>query len=113
MKYELAQADLEIAADSLARAMHFLIEQHGLEELPPEQMAELERDVLEWYGLVQPSTPVTQEGRKHSLPSRGPVVPHAHAPVVHHGSAHASIKHARSSPSIHKTPNAHGTAITH
>ncbi len=56
MKYELAEADLEIAADSLARSMHLLLEQHGLKELLPEHMAELERHVLNWYGLCQPET---------------------------------------------------------
>lgn len=53
-KYELPQADLEIAADSLARAMHMLVEQHGLKKLPPERMAELERDVLDYCGLCSP-----------------------------------------------------------
>ncbi len=49
-KYELPQADLEITSDLLARAMHMLIEQRGLEKLPPESMAELEQDVLDYSG---------------------------------------------------------------
>jgi len=55
MKYELAESDREIAADSLARAMHMLLEQHGLKKLEPEHMAELERHVLVWHGLCQPA----------------------------------------------------------
>ena len=51
-KYELAEADMEIAADSLARSMHMLLEQHGLEKLEPQHMAALERDVLSWCGLL-------------------------------------------------------------
>ncbi len=56
MKYELAEADMEIAADSLARAMHLLLEQHGIRKLEPHHMAELERDVLKWCGLCRPQT---------------------------------------------------------
>jgi len=51
MKYELAEDELAIASDSLARSMHMLIEQHGLKQLEPKQMAELERDVINWCGL--------------------------------------------------------------
>ncbi len=55
-KYELPQADLEIGADLLARAMHMLVEQRGLKKLPPERMAELERDVLDYCGLCSPTS---------------------------------------------------------
>ncbi|MDP4198598.1 MAG: hypothetical protein Q8922_00325 [Bacteroidota bacterium] len=61
MKYELAEADLELASDSLARAMHLLLEQHGIKELLPEHMAELERHVLNWYGLRAPRTVITDD----------------------------------------------------
>ncbi len=53
MKYELSEVDREIAADSLARSMHMLLDQRGLEKLEPERMAALERDVLNWCGLCQ------------------------------------------------------------
>jgi hypothetical protein len=62
-KYELTQADLEIAADSLARAMRMLVEQHGLKTLPPEEMAKLELDVLDYCGLCSPQPP------QNSMPS--------------------------------------------
>ena len=55
MKYELAEADFEIAADSLARSMYMLLEQHGMKNLAPEQLAKLEEDVLKWYGFCQPA----------------------------------------------------------
>lgn len=68
LKYELAQADLELAADSLARAMHLLIEQHGLDSLPPEELSRLERDILEWYDLVP-------QQNEPSIPSAKPIAP--------------------------------------
>jgi hypothetical protein len=55
MKYELAEDELAIASDSLARSMHLLLEQHGLKKLEPKHMVELERDVLNWCGLTHPA----------------------------------------------------------
>jgi hypothetical protein len=53
MKYELAENDREIAAQSLARSMHMLLDQSGLKKLEPKRMATLEKDVLDWCGLCQ------------------------------------------------------------
>ena len=83
MKYELAEADLEIASDSLARAMHMLLEQHGIKRLAPEHMAELERHVLNWYGLCQPAIDDCES-------TAG-----ARAPNAHGSSSHARSTHAR------------------
>ena len=52
-KYELAEDELEIAADSLAKTMQMLLEQDGIRHFPPQRMAALERDVLDWCGLSQ------------------------------------------------------------
>ncbi|HET6399824.1 MAG TPA: hypothetical protein VFH95_00335 [Candidatus Kapabacteria bacterium] len=109
-KYELAQADLELAADSLARAMHMLVEQHGLKKLPPERMAELERDVLEWFGLCPPEA-ATKSASEPKL---------AKAPVNDRSSTNAGKKHSnitRHKPDAlvlpHTTLNAHGTSLSH
>ncbi len=50
-KYDLTKDDLAIAADSLARTMHMVLEEHGLDVLAPEQLEEIERDVLTYCGL--------------------------------------------------------------
>jgi hypothetical protein len=55
MKYELAEDELAIAADSLAHSIHMLLDQHGLKKLEPKQMLELEQDVLSWCGLRNPA----------------------------------------------------------
>ncbi len=92
LKYELAEADLELAADSLARATHLLLEQHGLAILPPEQLAELERDILEWYGLRPAPAPMETQN------TRTP--------------AHKTM--ARTSPTLLLQPHTkHGTPLAH
>lgn len=68
MKYELAEDELAIASDSLARSMHLLLEQHGLKKLEPKHMAELERDVLNWCGLINPAGEAAKpSGKKVAL----------------------------------------------
>jgi hypothetical protein len=52
-KYDLAEADLEIAAQELARTLHMLVEQRGA-PLEPQHKAEMERRVLEWCGSIGP-----------------------------------------------------------
>lgn len=51
MEYELAEEDMEIAAHTLARTMHMLVEQRGGKSLEPEHKAELVHHVLDWCGI--------------------------------------------------------------
>jgi hypothetical protein len=57
LKYELAEHEFEIAADSLARSMHMLLEQHGVKKLTPKHMAALEKEVIEWCGISKSIAP--------------------------------------------------------
>lgn len=83
MKYELAEDDREIAADSLARSMHMLLEQQGLKKLAPERMALLEHDVLNWCGLC--NLQITPE-----RPAIASIVPLTTQIIHnHHGTAHS------------------------
>ncbi len=47
-KYELADEDRETAVATLTSAMHKLLEQRGITRLAPEQMVQLEDEVLCW-----------------------------------------------------------------
>jgi hypothetical protein len=51
MKYELAEGEREIAANSLAHTMHMMLEQRGLKKLEPKYIAKLEHDILNWCGV--------------------------------------------------------------
>jgi hypothetical protein len=64
MKYDLGEDELEIAADSLARSMHMLLEQRGLEKLEPEQIVKLECEVLDFCGIGQHQDPAKLGNRK-------------------------------------------------
>ncbi len=67
MKYELAEDDLAIASDSLARSMHMLLEQHGVKKLEPAHMAALEKDVLDWCGFSYPTSPIKAPFKSNAL----------------------------------------------
>ena len=58
-KYELEEAELSIAAEHLAKAMHMLVEQQGGQRLEPHRQAEIERHVLDWCGFDRPRRPFT------------------------------------------------------
>ena len=61
LKYELAEYEFEIAADSLARSMHMLLEQQGVKKLTPKHMAALEKEVIEWCGISKSIVSNNQE----------------------------------------------------
>jgi len=51
LQYELAEDEMEIAAQALARTLHMLVEQHGGKQLEPHHMEEVTRHVLDWCGI--------------------------------------------------------------
>ncbi len=86
--YELAEADLEIAAQTLAKTMHMLVEQHGGKTLEPELKAELVRHVLDWCGIQCPSIETSSKGAKQPIAReeliRRPESPDQPLPKHHH-----------------------------
>jgi hypothetical protein len=64
VKYDLAEDELEIAADSLARSMQMMLEERGLKKLEPKQIARLECEVLDYCGIGQLPDSVKGENRK-------------------------------------------------
>ena len=50
-KYELKEAELNVAAEHLAKAMHMLVEQSGCHHLEEHLQSQLEMQVLNWCGF--------------------------------------------------------------
>lgn len=98
MKYELAEDELAIASDSLARSMHMLLEQHGLKKLEPAHMAALEKDVLDWCGILHRPVPMNRSSFPAVAPNENKI------PIA------AIVVKTQNNPLFHKR---HGTTQSH